>query len=359
MGRRNICADLLARAQPWLTGPFRSKRPMTPEFLPALEHALVKALPGFEHVTAIARLSGGASQETWAVDATILGMSRPLILRRSPGGGGRATDSANAIPLSTEAIVIETCREAGVAAPRVRYVLKPEDQAGDGYVMDRLSGETIARKILRDQAFDEVRPKLAFQCGEALARIHRVDTAPLKAVLPVVDGPTQLRRYRDIYDAYDYPHPVFELAFKWLEPRLAGAQRQTLVHGDFRHGNLLISPKGLEGVLDWELTHIGDPLEDIGWICTNSWRFGVADKVVGGFGDLDDLIAGYAAAGGGAVDTDQVRSWIVYGSLKWGVMCMTMYHGFLNDHSVERAAIGRRASETEIDLVNLIIHGKI
>lgn len=332
---------------------------MAPDFLPALEHALAHALPGYEHVLHIARLSGGASQETWAIDVAASGQSLPLILRRSPGGGARATDSASAVPLETEAVVIETCREAGGAAPRVRYVLKPEDKAGRGYVMDRLPGETIARKILRDAAFDAVRPKLARQCGEALARIHKVDTAGLMAVLPVVDGPTQLRRYRDIYDDYDYPHPVFELAFKWLEPRLAGAGRQTLVHGDFRHGNLLISPNRLEAVLDWELTHIGDPLEDIGWICTNSWRFGAADKVVGGFGDLEDLIAGYEAAGGGKIDVEKVRSWIVYGSLKWGVMCMTMYHGFLADHSVERAAIGRRSSETEIDLVNLIIHGKI
>ena len=332
---------------------------MAPDFRPALEDALAKGLPGFEHLTQIARLSGGASQETWAIDAAIRGQNQPLILRRSPGGGARATDSANAVPLETEAIVIETCREAGVAAPHVRYVLRREDGAGRGYIMDRLPGETIARKILRDEAFAAIRPKLARQCGEALARIHQVETAPLTALLPVVDGPTQLRRYRDIYDAYDYPHPVFELAFKWLEPRLAGTGRQTLVHGDFRHGNLLISPNGLEAVLDWELTHIGDPLEDIGWICTNSWRFGVADKVVGGFGDLEDLIAGYEAAGGGKIDIDKARSWIVYGSLKWGIMCMTMYHGFLADQSVERAAIGRRSSETEIDLINLIIHGKI
>ena len=91
-------------------------------------------------------------------------------------------------------------------------------------------------------------------------------------------------------------------------------KRQTLVHGDFRHGNLLISPEGLEAALDWELTHIGDPLEDIGWICTNSWRFGVPDKVVGGFGDLADLIAGYEAAGGGKIDVEKVaqldRLWL-------------------------------------------------
>jgi aminoglycoside phosphotransferase (APT) family kinase protein len=325
---------------------------MTPDFQPALEAV-------FGKVENLHRLSGGASQETWSFDAVVGGAVEPLILRRSPGGAARVTESSSAVPLETEAVVIEAARAAGVKAPRVRYVLTPEDGAGHGYVMDRLAGETIARKILRDAEFADARPKLARQCGEILARIHAVDPAPLCSVLPVVDGPSQLRRYRDLYDAYNYPHPMFEFAFKWLEPRMAGAKRQTLVHGDFRHGNLMISPKGVEAALDWELTHIGDPLEDIGWICTNSWRFGSAEKVVGGFGDLDDLLAGYADADGGAVDADDVRTWIVYGSLKWGVMCMTMYQGFRADGSVERATIGRRASETEIDLVNLIIHGKL
>jgi aminoglycoside phosphotransferase (APT) family kinase protein len=330
------------------------------DFLPALERALRKAIPDLERIENIARLSGGASQETWSLDAVAGARIEPLILRRAPGGAPRgASQGANSVPLETEAVVIEAARETGVAAPRVRYVMTPQDEVGIGYVMDRLEGETIARKILRDEAFAAVRPKLAFQCGEIIARIHAVDTAPLEAILNVVDGPTQLRRYRDLYDAYDYPHPMFELAFQWLEPRLAKARRQTLVHGDFRHGNILISPSRVEAALDWELTHIGDPLEDIGWICTNSWRFGVADKVVGGFGDLPDLLAGYESAGGGKVDPEDVRSWIVYGSLKWGVMCMSMYQGFRLDGSVERAAIGRRSSETEIDLVNLIIHGKL
>ena len=329
------------------------------DFLAALDRALAHALPGFERVDAIVRLSGGASQETWSFDALINGHHEPMILRRSPGGGERVTTGSASIPLETEAVVIEASRASGVAAPRVRYVLRPEDGVGHGYVMDRLPGETIARKILRDIEYDSVRPRLARQCGAILAKIHKVDTSRLAAVLPAIDGPTQLRRYRDLYDAYNYPHPVFEFAFKWLEPRMAKAKRQTLVHGDFRHGNLLISPHGVEAALDWELTHIGDPMEDIGWICTNSWRFGVADKVVGGFGDLKDLIAGYEEAGGGKIDVDDARTWIVYGSLKWGVMCMSMYQGFRADGSVERAAIGRRSSETEIDLVNLIIHGKI
>jgi aminoglycoside phosphotransferase (APT) family kinase protein len=333
---------------------------MAPDFLAALSRALECAIPDLTGLQNAVRLSGGASQETWSFDAQTGAGSKPLILRRSPGGMPRVLgEFSTSVPLETEAAVIEAARKSGVAAPRVRYVLKEADEVGQGYVMDRLAGESIARKILRDAEFADVRPRLAHQCGEILARIHAVDPEPLRALLPVVDGATQLKRYRDTYDAYDYPHPMFELAFKWLEPRMLRASRQTLVHGDFRHGNLLISPQRVEAALDWELTHIGDPLEDIGWICTNSWRFGQADKVVGGFGNLEDLLEGYKAAGGAKIEIDQVRTWIVYGSLKWGVMCMSMYQGFVRDGSVERAAIGRRSSETESDLVNLIIHGKL
>jgi aminoglycoside phosphotransferase (APT) family kinase protein len=288
---------------------------MTADFASALDRALGRTIAGFARMENMRRLSGGASQETWAFDAIVEARTEPLILRRSPGGAERVTMGSHAVPLETEALVIEAARAHSVAAPRVRYVLTPDDGVGHGYVMDRLPGETIARKILRDPEFDAVRPNLARQCGELLARIHGVDIAPLSPALAVTDGPTQLRHYRDLYDAYDYPHPVFEFAFKWLERRMHPAKRQTLVHGDFRHGNLLISPGGVEAALDWELTHIGDPLEDICRICTNSWRFGVAEKVVGGFGDLEDLLAGYEAAGGTRFTSEDVRTWIVYGSL--------------------------------------------
>ena len=321
----------------------------SPDFLPALERALGM---GVENLM---RLSGGASQETWSFDSIRDNERLPLILRRAPNGVARTTG----IPLSTEAAVIEASRAAGVAAPRVRHVLQPGEGAGDGYVMDRLAGETIARKILRDAEFAGVRPKLARDCGRALARIHRVELDALRALLPVVDGPAQLQSYHESYDAFDYPHPVFEIAFQWLAPRMVRSGRETLVHGDFRLGNLLVSPNGLEAALDWELAHIGDPLEDIGWICTAAWRFGRQDKVVGGFGDLPDLLGGYEEESGIHIAPQDVRPWIVYGSLKWGIMCMKMYQGFLLDRSVERAAIGRRSSENEIDLVNMIVGGKL
>jgi aminoglycoside phosphotransferase (APT) family kinase protein len=234
-------------------------------------------------------------------------------------------------------------------------VLDPEDGLGSGYVMQRLAGETIPRRILRDDAFSATRPRLARQCGEILARIHAAPSRDLPE-LPLASAPTQVGQYRALYDAYDHPHPVFELALRWLEDRAQEPPRVTLVHGDFRNGNLLIDPDGVRGVLDWELAHRGDPMEDLGWICVNSWRFGEIDRPVGGFGSREELFAGYAAAGGAEVDAERVRYWEILGTLKWGIMCMTMVAIFESgaDRSVERAAIGRRSSETEIDLLELL-----
>ena len=266
--------------------------------------------------------------------------------------------SSTAVTLPTEAKAIRLAAKAGVPVPPVPYVLEPDDQLGPGYIMGRVEGETIARKILRDAAFADARPKLARQCGQILARIHTIERAALPE-LTVMSPKAHFDQYRTIYDTYDYPHPVFEVAFKWLEQRLPEAAELCVVHGDFRHGNLMIGSDGVRAVLDWELVHIGDPAEDLGWICVNSWRFGETAKVVGGFGDVEDLLAGYAEAGGKGMTAERVKFWETFGTLKWGIMCMTMYQAFAQgaDRSVERATIGRRSSETEIDLVNLL-YGK-
>jgi aminoglycoside phosphotransferase (APT) family kinase protein len=170
------------------------------------------------------------------------------------------------------------------------------------------------------------------------------------------DGPAQLDRYRAIYASFGVQRPVMELAFSWLARHAPAARPLTLVHGDFRNGNLMVAPHGLAAVLDWELAHIGDPREDLGWICVNSWRFGASHNPVGGFGSRADLLAGYHDAGGQKTSEDELRWFEVLGTLKWGVMCLIMYSAYATgaDPSVERAMIGRRASETEIDLINLL-----
>ena len=321
---------------------------------PALAAALRRALPDVRGIAKLRRLSGGANQETWAFDAERDGEPLPLVLRRTPGGGSHP-GFGTSVPLATEAQIIGLAGQVGVPVPGVRCVLSDEDGLGQGYVMDRVEGETIARKILRDDEFAAARPLLARQCGEILGRLQAVPAAHL-TMLPRGAAADQLEQYRSIFEQQDEPHPVFEVAFRWLEDRLPVDAEPRLVHGDFRNGNLLIGADGVRAVLDWELVHRGDAMEDLGWICVNSWRFGEIDKPVGGFGSRADLFAGYEATAGAAVDPDRVRFWEVMGSLKWGIMCMMMYRYYATglDRSVERAAIGRRASEAEIDLLALI-----
>lgn len=297
------------------------------------------------------RLSGGASQETWA----LTGSGKSTILRRAPGGVSDARSSA-AIGLPAEAELIRAADEAGVPVPRVLHVLGPEDGLGDGFLMSRVSGETIARPILRNDEFAAARTQLAQQSGAALAAIHSIPIAGLPDILQTSDGRAQIAQYEAIYRGFDVPRPVFELCLQWLKENAPSPRETVLVHGDFRLGNLMVDAQGLAAVLDWELAHLGDPREDIAWICVNSWRFGQSQNRVGGFGQLETLLDEYNQRAGTDITVQEIDWWEMLGSLKWGIMCMIMYEAFRSgaDDSVERAAIGRRVSETEIDLINLL-----
>jgi aminoglycoside phosphotransferase (APT) family kinase protein len=309
--------------------------------------------PGATGIAGAEKLSGGASQETWSFDILHPDGAVGAILRRSPQGYGAAP--TRAAGLDAEANLMQLAHDAGLPSPKVMHVLQPQDQLGTGFVMQRIAGETIARKILRDEQFARARPLLARQLGEVAAGIHGLDAAKLPE-LRRMSATKEIADLEREHRGFNWPRPVFELALRWLRERDPGPpDRMTLVHGDFRHGNLIIGPDGLRAVLDWELAHLGDPMEDLGWICVNSWRFGEIDKPVGGFGSREELFAGYEATGR-KVDPDRVMFWEVMGTLRWGVMCCGMMQRFRAgpDHSMERAMIGRRSSETEIDLLRLL-----
>ena len=309
--------------------------------------------PGASGVSGAAKLSGGASQETWSFDITHEGGHFGAILRRSPKGYGAAP--TRAAGLDAEARLMQLAHDAGLPSPQVLHVLKPEDDLGTGFIMARVDGETIARKILRDEQFAKARPMLARQLGKVAAGIHGLPRGELPQ-LREMSATKEIGELEREVRSFDWPRPVFELALRWLRDHDPGPSEDvTLVHGDFRHGNLIIAPDGVRAVLDWELAHLGDPMEDLGWICVNSWRFGEIDKPVGGFGSREELFAGYEE-GGRKADPARVKFWEVMGTLRWGVMCCGMMQRFRAgpDHSMERAMIGRRASETEIDLLRLL-----
>ena len=295
-------------------------------------------------------LTGGASAD---INRIILANDGELIVRRTLS----QEKSVMAIPKILEAKIQKVVKKNGAPVPDIIFEFSEGEEIGEGYVMEAIPGETIPRKILRDKKFASAREKLPFEIGKSLAKIHQTQLDDLKA-LDQVTFSDSLGKLFQVYLSFNQPQPVFDLAFKWLEAQKLTEYGDVLVHGDFRFGNFIISEENLESIIDWELAHIGNPMEDLGWLCVRSWRFGNVEKRVGGLGDIKDLIAGYESNSDIKIDESQLDIWQLYGSLRWGVICMMQTFAHLSGmvNSVEKAAIGRRVSETEFDLMNMIKH---
>ncbi|CAB4579363.1 unannotated protein [freshwater metagenome] len=309
-----------------------------------LADAISRALDG-RAIGALTRLSGGASRETWRFEAD----GEPLILQRQRAGDTR--------DMEVEASVLRAAAAAGVPVPHLLASGRFEN--GARYMIQSwVDGETIARKILRDDDFASARDSLVGQFATALAAVHSIPVDDVPG-LPTTDQVAQYRQSLDDLNAQlQQSHPAFELAFRWLEANRPASARRTVVHGDFRLGNVMVGPEGLRAVLDWELAHIGDPMEDLGWLCVRAWRFG-SDLPVAGVGNYDALLAAYESATGSPADPEALLWWEVLGTVKWGIMCMLQASahllGFSRSH--ELAAIGRRVCENEYDIL-LALEGR-
>ncbi|SUZ68562.1 uncharacterized protein METZ01_LOCUS21416, partial [marine metagenome] len=333
-----------------------------PDFFGALREVLVREISGCVDLLRVERLSGGASMETYQLVVETTQGEATYCMRRGAGGVDR--DSVSAIGLATEALLMRTARASGVPEPEVHYVLEEQDRVGVGFIMEWMDGETLGARIVRSPKLDDIRDGLAEQCGRELAKIHAIDLqdSGLKNHLPVLDPAACLDQTWDRYKEWDTAQPMIDFTGRWLAENLPDLDNYRLVHNDFRNGNLMVDSRlGLSAVLDWETAHIGDPMRDLGWICTNSWRFGRRDLAVGGFGELDDLIAGYEAESGETVDRARVQYWEVFGSFWWAIGCLGMADQYRvgPDATVERPAIGRRSSECQVDCVNLLIPGPV
>lgn len=313
------------------------------------EHSLAASLRdvfGTVTVEDLTRLPGGASRETWSFDAVGADGSRAeLVLRRDPPGRPGEPGA-----MTREARVIEAARAAGLAVPEV--LLSTDEPAlwgTAGLVMRRVAGETIARRILRDDDYRQAREVLVRQVGRFAAGLHALE---VPGHLPAADP---LRGLRAQLAEVEQVSPVFDLALRTLEADRPPARQPVIVHGDLRLGNLIVGPDSLRAVIDWELVHAGNPAEDLGWFCVKAWRFG-ARAPAAGLGSREELLAAYRGAGGAEVTLDELRWWEVFGTLRWGVICMEQAQAHLSGahRSVELAAVGRRVCEQEWDLLLLL-----
>ncbi len=333
------------------------------EFATRLEAYLGGITRGSVQISNLTRLTGGASRDTWSLDATIVGGpeagSHRLILRRDMGG----EIQPHALSRGQEFRILQVMWDAGVRLARPRWLCEDPSVLGVCFfIVDRLEGESVGRRIVRENSLASGRRLLPEQMGEQLARIHRVDAhSSGLAFLPTFAGAASpaartVASARIQLDELGEPHPVLEWALRWLERKAPPCPRLVTLHGDFRIGNLMVGPDGLSGIFDWEFCHIGDPAEDLAWPCVRSWRFGHDKLHLGGIGQFEEFYAAYRAAGGCAVEPLSVRFWEIMGNVRWALGCISQAHRHLSGQapSVELASLGRRAAEMEAELLLLI-----
>jgi aminoglycoside phosphotransferase (APT) family kinase protein len=287
-------------------------------------------------------LAGGASKEAWAVDA---GAER-LLVRRAAGG----VIHKHTLSLADEFEVLRAAHEAGVKVPRP-YGYIADLEGREAFVMERLEGETIGRRIVRKDELAGARRALPAQMAEELAKIHAIPPARLPFL-----GETRVEGMVEELDEIGEPHPAIELGLWWLRRNRPPARDSVVAHGDFRIGNLVVGDHGLVGVLDWEFAHVDDPARDLAFSLVRAWRFGVPEKRLGGIGDVEPYLARYNELTGLDVRPEELHYWELAGNVAWAIGCLTQAQRHLTgqDRSVELAILGRLGVEVEYEICRLL-----
>jgi aminoglycoside phosphotransferase (APT) family kinase protein len=323
-----------------------------------VQAALTRQLGRTVAVRDLARLTGGATKQTYAFTAEDGGAARKLIMQLTSAGEHANPDGDLTPRLNGESDARLTMAAAAknVLVPKVVIILQKEDGLGSGYVTEFVEGQTLGAKISRDPAFVPAQEKMTQQAGIMLARIHSIDPASVPFLK--VHGPQdQVRIYRKLAEHYDFRLPALEFGLRWAERNVPQRNDLRVIHADFRNGNFIATPEhGIRAILDWEIGQIGDPMQDLGWFCVKTWRFGGA-KPAGGFGSREALFEAYEKESGRKVDVAAVRFWEAFGSVKWAVMCLRkglQYSEPGQKLDLEQCAIGRRIEEPLYDFFNLI-----
>ncbi|MEX0800255.1 MAG: phosphotransferase family protein [Dehalococcoidia bacterium] len=310
------------------------------------------------------RIPGGASRETWGLDASWredgATVTRPLVIRRDPPASLLDTDR------DVEFRVMAAVRPHGVPVPETLWL--EEDPAWldrPFFVMERVLGcEASAQKLAYEPRFVAVHAALAQSFTDVLARIHSLDPEELDLGFPepapAADrcGLAEIEKWEAVLDreAMD-PQPVLRAAFRWMRSNLpVPAQRIVLVHADYRTGNFLYNEQGeIRAFLDWEMAHLGDPLEDVAWACIRPWRW-AGDERIGGLMPRADFYRMYEDATGLKIDEQAILFWEVLGNVKLAAIFLTGARSFAEGRtsSMTMAMVGRSVNRLELEVMDLM-----
>ena len=303
----------------------------------------------------VSEASAGARRRNVLFDAVTGDQRRELVASITPSA------AILLMPTTTETGALRFAEEAKVPVPHVHWVCEDERFVGGPFfISTRVAGETLPRRVLRLVERERIGARLAGQLGLAFARLHAapVARAPAGLTLPLGSSPVAraLDAMRAQLDSLWQPAPALALGLRWLERNAKVVpDRLSVVHGDLRNGNIIVDATGLRAVLDWEGTHLGDPIEDLAWICLRTWRFGSDALEVGGFARRAELVDAYVESGG-RFDARSFHWWKVLGTLRWGVGLARQAIGHMDGSvpSIVMAASGRRVAELEFDLLTLL-----
>lgn len=329
------------------------------DFKQKLEQYLSNETGSMVQISDMKPLAGGASRDSWAFTAKIDGTPQRLVLRKDLP----STMNEDALTRAQEFRLMAAAYDSGVKVARMRFQSDDPQILGlPFFIMDFVEGVSIGRKVITLPELEKAREALPEQMAEQLARIHRLDLdahgidflkAPVDGLTPAQDAVTVLYQVLDELGAHS---PGYEFALCWAEQHAPAPPEITFIHGDFRIGNLLVDKKGLTAVIDWEFAHIGDPFEEIGYLCMRDWRFGNDHLHAAGLCHRERFIRAYEAASGRTVDRAAVDWWEILGNIRWGIICLVQAERHLSgkDPSVELASLGRRSAEMQLEALRLI-----
>jgi aminoglycoside phosphotransferase (APT) family kinase protein len=331
-----------------------------PRLATGLATVLRRALGEPVRVRSLARLKGGYSREMWTFDACLPHGSRQLILCTDMAGG--VVDQSDALSRVGEYRLLAALRAGGVPVPAVLCAGGADDVLGRPYlVMERVEGITAVRPLLRDPHYVRRHDRFGRQKAGILAMIHAL--APPAGLFAgtgfagtgdLVSARETARWVRAVSEVPAARTPAVRAAVRWLERHQPGRpDRVALVHGDYRTGNLLYGPDGIRAVLDWEMAHPGDPLEDVAFAQLVCWRVGTGR--VGGLVTAGRWIELYEQAAHVAVDRDSLHFWEVLAAVK--MAALTLRAGQRRPPGRERDLLTRLFAQLDADLGDRLLPG--